>query len=339
MNIEPLEPRSGYTAVAAVAALNARLNDLQDGGVALRNQHRELVEARYSPTTRDSPTDLVEYMREYDDGEVSTGPPTRSPSQLGERYDRAVHRYGSRLQRVRAELCRLETEGLSLSDQRRRLSRFQSDFDNRNYRHNETWYLDFAARSREIEQHSQDMILPVPDRFTASPQPLQEHMSSGAVRALSASTAGPEMELPREMELPPLRRMGNRTINLTTAEMIDGLDDHARDMEAEEENWNAMLSTIAPDTRLPSASSSFASTAASLSFGGSNDSSRATSAFSYGTSITVPDDGHCDPADVWRNISDRFHRGEDVPDEMWMSVGAPLPVASTMARTTRRERL
>jgi len=184
------------------------------------------------------------------------------------------------------------------------------------------------------------MILAVPDRFTASPQPLQEHMSSGAVRAASVSTAGPEMELPRDMELPPLRRMGDRTIAAVDgpAETIDGLGDRARSVELEEESWSTMLSTIAPDTRLPSASSSFASTAASLSFSGSNHSSRAAYAFSAGTTITVPDDSGCDTEDVWRNISDRFHRGEDVPDEMWSAVGAPLPIASTMARTTR-ERL
>lgn len=178
------------------------------------------------------------------------------------------------------------------------------------------------------------MILAVPDRFTSSPQPLQEHMSSGAVRRGFASFHGPDTELP------PLMATDVRTSVPVDGlvDTVDGLGDRARSVDAEEENWNTMLSTIAPDTRLPSASSSFASTAASLSFTGSNASSRAPSASSAATTITVPDDSGCDSDEVWHNIVHRINRGEEVPSEMWMHAGAPSDIARSIARTTR-ERL
>ena len=105
--------------------------------------------------------------------------------------------------------------------------------------------------------------------FPGQPQPMQMQddmsismsmsTSTGAVRAASATpSAGPEMELP------PLRRMGDRSIadavDLTPLRpLIDGIGDRERSPPAaDEENWTTMLATIAPDARLPSASSSFA---------------------------------------------------------------------------------
>merc|ERR1711881_225265 len=236
---------------------------------------------------------------------------------------------------------------------------------------------EYFGMSRTLPQTRDDsepvpQILSVPERFTSSPQPINERLSSGAVRAAStssASSSGPEMELP------PLRRMGHRNVGdrspgtshvmraYTVEEMVDelhdnrplhnGLGDRDRSVESDtaEENWNTMLSTIAPDERLPSASSSFASEAASRSFsaGGSsnsnsisnsNPSSRATSAFSSrGTTITVPDgmgsENECDTGELWRSIAERLEREEDVPDEMWVNAGVPASSARIIARSRR----
>jgi hypothetical protein len=273
---------------------------------------------------------------------------------LDAQYERAINRYQSRLLRAQREIQRLESEGLPLSEQRRRLTRLQAEFYNRHLPFGDmdapSTFLD-VSRSRD-DSEPVPQILNVPDRFMSSPQPMQEHMSSGAVRATSASSSsssGPETELP------PLRRMGDRNVGDRSPngrfirayaideiidEFHDGLGDRDRSVEPDsaEENWNTMLSTIAPDERLPSVSSSFASDAVSRSFNSSNGSSRASSSFSAHTTITVPEDNGCDPEEVWRSIGDRFNRGEDVPDEMWVNAGVPLNTARILARSTR-ERL
>ncbi|KAH7030499.1 hypothetical protein B0J12DRAFT_535422, partial [Macrophomina phaseolina] len=104
--------------------------------------------------------------------------------------------------------------------------------------------------------------------------------------------------------LPPLRRMGRRQVTdgfLPSSSLrqswspsgnIDGLGDRERSLSPPTDPWETMLTTITPDTQLPSADSSF--TAASASFSASNnsqdgsDSSRAESTSSPSTQITVP---------------------------------------------------
>ncbi|EKG21528.1 hypothetical protein MPH_01122 [Macrophomina phaseolina MS6] len=105
-------------------------------------------------------------------------------------------------------------------------------------------------------------------------------------------------------DLPPLRRMGRRQVTdgfLPSSSLrqswspsgnIDGLGDRERSLSPPTDPWETMLTTITPDTQLPSADSSF--TAASASFSASNnsqdgsDSSRAESTSSPSTQITVP---------------------------------------------------
>ncbi|KAF2142363.1 uncharacterized protein K452DRAFT_297667 [Aplosporella prunicola CBS 121167] len=80
---------------------------------------------------------------------------------------------------------------------------------------------------------------------------------------------------------------------------IDGLGDRDRSVSPpNSDHWDTMLSTIAPDERLPTADSSFTSAAASASFSASNStvepgsgSDRSASAGSSHTNLTVPSRG------------------------------------------------
>ncbi|KAL4921191.1 hypothetical protein BDW62DRAFT_175112 [Aspergillus aurantiobrunneus] len=80
--------------------------------------------------------------------------------------------------------------------------------------------------------------------------------------------------------IPLLRRVGQRSINdanLTSrGPPIDGLGDRQRSVDLEDDHandaWETLLTTIAPDTNLPSADSSFTSASAS----GTNDSNNGT---------------------------------------------------------------
>lgn len=109
---------------------------------------------------------------------------------------------------------------------------------------------------------------------------------------------------PATVTFPPLRRMGRRTIadgplpasslreSWSPATTLDGLGDRERSMSpVVEDQWETMLTSVAPDPLAPTAESSFASAAASASF--SQPSSRAgssnsNSASSSRTHLTVP---------------------------------------------------
>lgn len=361
----------------SLSSLNARLNDLQEDAIVLGNQHRQLLESQGAGLE----AERIEVPAILNDYGVPHQPEQYRHVPRDVQYSRAIDRYRYRLLRAREAIQRLEADGLQLNEQRRRLSRLANEFHDRH-----APYVAVEASSRstfyDISRARDDsepapQILSVPERFTSSPQPMIERLSSGAVRASSTSSSSASSSGP-EMELPPLRRMGHRNVGdrspgtshvmraYTVEEMVDelhdnrplhnGLGDRDRSVESDtaEENWNTMLSTIAPDERLPSASSSFASEAASRSFsaGGSsnsnsisnsNPSSRATSAFSSrGTTITVPDgmgsENECDTGELWRSIAERLEREEDVPDEMWVNAGVPASSARIIARS-RRERL
>jgi hypothetical protein len=106
--------------------------------------------------------------------------------------------------------------------------------------------------------------------------------------------------------LPPLRRMGRRTIadgplpssslreSWSPAASIDGLGDRDRSVSpVVDDHWDTMLSTVVQDPLAPTAESSFTSAAASASFSNSHPSSRAgssnsNSASSSRTHLTVP---------------------------------------------------
>ncbi|MCJ1298114.1 hypothetical protein MMC08_000903 [Hypocenomyce scalaris] len=106
-------------------------------------------------------------------------------------------------------------------------------------------------------------------------------------------------------ELPPLRRMGNRSIHDTSYERhdprlrhpVDGLGDRRRSFSPDDDTWETLLTTITPDERLPSAHSSFTSTTASASSLSSN------SASSSATLLTAPSSSS-ENFDVYPTICD-----------------------------------
>jgi hypothetical protein len=129
----------------------------------------------------------------------------------------------------------------------------------------------------------------------------------GAVRSTGAASSGPETAIAGDF--PPLRRMSNRSVepparvpraaplptsslreSWSPASPVDGLGDRARSFSPDD-NWDTMLSTIAPDTTLPSADSSFTSAAASASFSAprsASGDSTSHSASSSRTHLTIP---------------------------------------------------
>jgi hypothetical protein len=365
--INTLESRSSHAVALSLSALNARLNDLQEGANELRTQREQILDS-HGDSTDDFTADRSVLAITNDYGVPHESQDLYRHVPLYASYERALHRYQHRLMRARHEIQRLESDGLQLTGQRRRLNRLSADFYT-SYRPaldggDVPGSIFDISRTRD-DSEPVPQILSVPERFTSSPQPMAvEMMSSGAVRAASTSSSSANSSNGPEMELPPLRRMRYRPHVIESRpwyrqtfaedlpdELHDGLGDRDRSLEpdmdgpspqAEEENWSTMLSTIAPDDRLPSASSSFASDAASRSFSGggagSSTSSRAPSSFSAGTTITVPDDGGCDTEEVWRVIGDRLGRGEEVPDEQWVNAGVPANTARLLARSMR-ERL
>ena len=89
--------------------------------------------------------------------------------------------------------------------------------------------------------------------------------------------------------LPPLRRMTNWDRPYYSSQRtsphpntVDGLGDRRRSFSPENDSWETLLTTIAPDERLPSIHSSFTSATASASSLSSN------SATSYGARVTDP---------------------------------------------------
>ncbi|KAF2840599.1 hypothetical protein M501DRAFT_990574 [Patellaria atrata CBS 101060] len=159
-------------------------------------------------------------------------------------------------------------------------------------------------------------------------------------------------------EFPPLRRMGHRTIvdgplpssslRETWNANVDGLGDRDRSFspDAEYNTWETMLTTIAPDTHLPSADSSFTSAAASASFSRSNSAnsnrgsnqSRASitsnSAGSSRTHITVPSENAGDPACPWSPSSEGTSDTE-AEDDTTPRIGFP---ASRHGTGSQRDR-
>ncbi|KAL2852790.1 hypothetical protein BJY01DRAFT_207604 [Aspergillus pseudoustus] len=81
----------------------------------------------------------------------------------------------------------------------------------------------------------------------------------------------PVGDIPPGSFLPLLRRIGQRSVNdanLTNREpLVDGLGDRQRSVDLEDDHandaWETLLTTITPDTNLPSADSSFTSASAS----------------------------------------------------------------------------
>ena len=89
----------------------------------------------------------------------------------------------------------------------------------------------------------------------------------------------------------PLPTMSESAPWSPSIESFDGLGDRSRSFTPESDHWETMLTTIAPDTHLPSADSSFTSAAASASFSTSRSHSAdslSQSASTSRTSLTVP---------------------------------------------------
>ncbi|KAI9848160.1 MAG: hypothetical protein M1837_000834 [Sclerophora amabilis] len=122
-------------------------------------------------------------------------------------------------------------------------------------------------------------------------------------------------------DMPPLRRMGHRSIaegghnNSSQGPShrpvtVDGLGDRERSLSPDD-SWETLLMTIAPDQRLPSNDSSFTSATASASASslGSNPTSRS-------TPITVPSETEMPPiCDLW-SASDSEYSESDTEGEL-----------------------
>ncbi|MCJ1225088.1 hypothetical protein MMC12_001737 [Toensbergia leucococca] len=91
-----------------------------------------------------------------------------------------------------------------------------------------------------------------------------------------------ELPLLHRMESRSYPRSLRRTRELAPQDLVDGLGDRRRSFSPDDNSWDTLLTTIAPDERLPSAHSSFTSATASASSLSSN------SASSSDTLLTVP---------------------------------------------------
>lgn len=140
---------------------------------------------------------------------------------------------------------------------------------------------------------------------------------------------------PREHDLdglPPLRRMGRRDLSrsnrfsqpIPPRSAVDGLGDRQRSFSPEDDSWETLLTTIAPDERLPSAHSSFTSATASASSLSSN------SASSYGTLVTAPSSS-AETLDAYLTICDNTDsEGSDADD-------LPYPIMRRVALSASEE--
>ncbi|GES62646.1 hypothetical protein ATEIFO6365_0005078700 [Aspergillus terreus] len=98
--------------------------------------------------------------------------------------------------------------------------------------------------------------------------------------------------------IPLLRRVGQRSINEAARpnrdSLVDGLGDRQRsvspDVDAANDAWETLLTTITPDTNLPSADSSFTSASATGTNASMNGTSRS-STTSFGTLSSSLDSG------------------------------------------------
>ncbi|KAH8428804.1 uncharacterized protein LDX57_006483 [Aspergillus melleus] len=87
--------------------------------------------------------------------------------------------------------------------------------------------------------------------------------------------------------IPLLRRVGQRSINeasrASRESVVDGLGDRERSMSPDDDHandaWETLLTTITPDTTLPSASSSFTSASAAGTNASRNGTSRSSTTF------------------------------------------------------------
>lgn len=125
--------------------------------------------------------------------------------------------------------------------------------------------------------------------------------------------------------LPPLRRMGNRNLHDSFYERqdpslrhsVDGLGDRRRSFSPDDDTWETLLTTIAPDERLPSAHSSFTSATASASSLSSN------SASSSATILTAPSSSSAESFDVYPTICENSDSDEsDAGDEQYSMLQA-----------------
>ncbi|SLM40934.1 hypothetical protein LPUS_11792 [Lasallia pustulata] len=147
----------------------------------------------------------------------------------------------------------------------------------------------------------------------SSPASHRLHSSSQALDDDASRLRGGDLD-----ELPPLRRMGNRSYHDPFYEShdpsirhpLDGLGDRRRSFSPDDDTWETLLTTIAPDEHLPSAHSSFTSATASASSLSSN------SASSSATVLTAPSSSSAESFDVYPTICENSDSEEsDGEDE------------------------
>lgn len=148
----------------------------------------------------------------------------------------------------------------------------------------------------------------------SSPNPHRLHLSSHGLDDASRLRGG-DLD-----ELPPLRRMRHRNFHDSFYERqdsrprhpVDGLGDRRRSFSPDDDAWETLLTTIAPDERLPSAHSSFTSATASASA----SSLSSNSASSSSTILTAPSSSSAESFDAYPTICDNSDSEEsDTGDE------------------------
>ncbi|KAH0555654.1 hypothetical protein GP486_006399 [Trichoglossum hirsutum] len=146
-----------------------------------------------------------------------------------------------------------------------------------------------------------------PPAHRFSREPIQGPLANPEAYGVPSSRLRPDPNQADIDQLPPLRRMSRRIVDgpLSNSSerpeqqphspLVDGLGDRERSLSPEDP-WEALLSTIPPDTHLPSSDSSFTSASASASFA-SGPASTSTSLATAPTSSAFDPYPGCDLLD------------------------------------------
>lgn len=168
-----------------------------------------------------------------------------------------------------------------------------------------------TARSSHVDSDDEADRLRSDNSRSLHPHEAREHFrrlrdrDAALILARTSSSSDSDEDDANPVGFPPLRRMGRRTVadgplpssslreSWSPVSTVDGLGDRERSFSPEVSHWDTMLTTVAPDPRLPSADSSFTSAAASASFSNpstrsASSNSNSNSASSGRTHLTVP---------------------------------------------------
>jgi len=139
---------------------------------------------------------------------------------------------------------------------------------------------------------------------------------------------------------PPLERQSLRfpdeiSIVSRSFDTIDGLGDRRRSPSPEDNAWETLLTTITPDERLPSVSSSFTSSSASESFSANTSTSTSLTSSSTTGPVIVTATYVCDEPSPGRSDGGSFEDAEFDPEPP----NSDPPLYSSRAYVEVRERM